>query len=179
MENSHLRQSSSLGGKTSLVTELMFADSFEYNTGKEKMLHSPWHKSLDGRDVICFDHPETSGNPNKMPCLNLPYTWTLFHSGDMFYTLGIQSNFPHVCFNKRIPSSPGWTSGTMKSGYFTNAKAIFKAEVSLVTHSLVPSVTSWIMILPEVLSACPFTHPPTCPPIHPSIHLNCSTCIWD
>lgn len=74
MENIHLRQSSSLGGKTSLVTELMFADSFAYNTAEEKMRHSPWQKSLDGRDVICLDHPETSGNPNKVPCLNVPYT---------------------------------------------------------------------------------------------------------
>lgn len=82
-----------------------------------------WHNSLAGHEVIRFDHLDTSGNPKKGLCLNLPYTWILFRSGDMFSMLRIQSNFPHVCFNKRIPSSPGLVSGTMKLGYLTNAKS--------------------------------------------------------
>ena len=47
----------------------MLADSLEHNTADEKM-----HKSSDGHDVICFDRLETSRNPDKVPCLNLPYT---------------------------------------------------------------------------------------------------------
>lgn len=74
VENIHLRQSSALGGRTSPVTELMFADSLEYNIADEKNVPLLWHNSLDGHDVICFDHLDTSGNPNKGPCLTLPYT---------------------------------------------------------------------------------------------------------
>lgn len=56
------------------MTELMFADSLEYNIADEKNVPLLWHNSLDGHDVICFDHLDTSGNPNKGPCLTLPYT---------------------------------------------------------------------------------------------------------
>lgn len=66
MENIHLRPSSSLGGRTSPVTELMSADSLESNTANEKMCLSCYN-SLDGHDVICFDHVETSSNPKKVP----------------------------------------------------------------------------------------------------------------
>lgn len=67
VENFHLRQSSFLGGRASPVPELMLADSLEHNTADEKM-----QNSSDGHDVICFDRLETSRNPDKVPCLNLP-----------------------------------------------------------------------------------------------------------
>lgn len=66
MENIILRQSSSLGGRTSPVTELMPSDSLEYNTIDEKMCQSHGYNSLDGHDVICFDHTEPRSNPNKV-----------------------------------------------------------------------------------------------------------------
>lgn len=67
MENIILRQSSSLGGRTSLLTELMPSDSSEYNTVDEKMCQSVGYNSLDGHDIICFDHRESRSNPNKLP----------------------------------------------------------------------------------------------------------------
>lgn len=67
MENIILRQSSPLGGRTSPVTELMASDSLEYNTVDEKMCQSYGYNSLDGHDVIRFDHTESKSNPNKVP----------------------------------------------------------------------------------------------------------------
>jgi len=49
------------------VTELMPSDSLEYNTTDEKMCQSHGCNSLDGHDVICFDHAEPRSNPNKVP----------------------------------------------------------------------------------------------------------------
>jgi len=67
VENIILRQSSSLGGRTSPLTELMPSDSSEYNTIDEKMHRPHGYNSLDGHDVICFDHTESNSNPNKIP----------------------------------------------------------------------------------------------------------------
>lgn len=135
------------------------------------MCPSPWHTRLNGRDVICFDHLETAGNPNKVPCLNLPYTWTLFHSGNTFYTLGIQSNFPHVCFNKRIPSSLGSTSGTMRLGYFTDAKGCFQSR-AVVSNTQPGSLRN---VINYIVSSRGAAHPPIHPPsirlsVRPSVH---------
>lgn len=65
MENIILRQSSSLGGRTSPVTELMPSDSLEYNTIDEKMCQSHGYNSLDGHDVICFDHTAPRSKPQE------------------------------------------------------------------------------------------------------------------
>lgn len=45
----------------------MPSDSSEYNTVDEKMCQSVGYNSLDGHDIICFDHRESRSNPNKLP----------------------------------------------------------------------------------------------------------------
>lgn len=66
MENIILRQGSSLGGRTSSLTELMPSDILEYNTADEKMCHLHSSHGFGGHDAISGDRRVSSSNPNEM-----------------------------------------------------------------------------------------------------------------